>query len=169
MDRAKTQLETKLGIDPITNCVHVAAFIDGVYHYTSCLSSAISTATSKVLAYKVGSSRCIKCTNFQKKDNDDMLSYAESQDWDAHNIQCSAEYSEYANIHLESAVALDILKQAYNRGIVFPTLVVDGDNDTVESLNTSDIHRKRGIDLKIQKIECLSHVMRKMTNTLFNN
>ena len=54
-------------------------------------------------------------------------------------------------------------------GIVFPTLVVDGDNDTVESLNASDIYRKRGIDLKIQKIECLSHVMRKMTNTLFND
>ena len=28
MDRAKTQLEIKLGIDPITNCVHVAASID---------------------------------------------------------------------------------------------------------------------------------------------
>ena len=34
-----------------------------------------------------------------------MLSDAESQNWDAHKIQCPAEYSEYANIHLESAVA----------------------------------------------------------------
>ena len=78
MDRAKTRLETKLGIDPITNCVHVAASIDGVYHSTSCLSSAISTATSEVLAYKVGSSHCIKYTNFQKKDNDNMLSDVEN-------------------------------------------------------------------------------------------
>ena len=169
MDRAKTQLETKLGINPITNCVHVAASIDGVYLSTSCLSSAISTATSKVLAYKMASNHCIRCTNFQKKEDDGILSDAESQDWDAHKIQCSAEYSEYANIHLESAVAHDILEQAYNRGIVFPTLVVDGDNDTVESLNALGIYQKRGIDLKIQKIECLSHVIRKMTNTLFTN
>ena len=72
-----------------------------------------------------------------------MLSDVESKDWGAHKIQCSAEFSEYANIHLESAVDLDILEQAYNRGIVFPTLVVNGDNDTVESLNASDIYRKR--------------------------
>ena len=89
--------------------------------------------------------------------------------WDAHKIQCPAEYSELANIHLESAVAIDTLEQAYNRGIVFPTLVVKGDNDTVGSLNASDIYKKRGIDMEIQKIECLSHVMRTMMNNLFIN
>ena len=33
------------------------------------------------------------------------------------------------------------------------------------NLNASDNYWKRDIDLKIQKIECLSHVMGKMTNT----
>ena len=84
--------------------------------YRRCLSfyilpfSAISTATSKVLAYKVASSRCNKCTNFQKKDDDDMLSDAEIQDWHAHKMQCPAEC---ANIHLEKAVALDIIERAH--------------------------------------------------------
>ena len=86
MDRAKTQLETKLGINPITNCVHVALSIDGVYLSTSCLSSAISTATSKVLAYKVGSNHCIRCDNFQKKEDEGKLSDADNEAWDAHKI-----------------------------------------------------------------------------------
>ena len=124
---------------------------------------------AKYFTYKVAFRGCIECTRYQGKENDDTLSDAESQDWHAHKMQCPAEYSEYANTHLESAVALDIIEQAHDRDIDFPTLVVDGDNDTVESLNASDIFQKRGINLKIQKIECLSHVLRTMTITLFNN
>ena len=82
----------------------------------------------------------------------------------------SSRYPEYANIHLETAVAPELIKQAYERGIVFHTLVCDGDNDAVESLNdTSRIYQKLGIDQNIRKIECLSHVMRAMMSDLIRN
>ena len=62
-----------------------------------------------------------------------------------------------------------MIKQVHERGIVFDTLICDGDNDTVGALNQSDAYQKLDINLKIQKILCLAHVMRNMMKYLFQN
>ena len=86
------------------------------------------------------------------------LSEQDQHDWDTHKPVCQADYSDYATVQLESAIAPELFKQAHERGIVFHTLVCDGDNDTVGSLNDSLVYEKLNIDQKIRKIECHSHV-----------
>ena len=93
----------------------------------------------------------------------------DQHNWDTHKPVCQADYSDYATVQLESAIASELLKQAHERGIVFHTLVCDGDNYTVGSLNDSLVYGKLNIDQKIRKIECLSHVMRNMMNNLMND
>ena len=77
------------------------------------------------------------------------------------------KYDDLENVHLESAAAAELIKQAHERGIVFDTLICDGDNDTVESLNQSGVYQELGINLTIQKILCLAHVMRSMMKYLY--
>ena len=139
--------------------------------YRRCLSLFVllSTTTGKALAYKVVSNSCLTCTRYQNKDEKSTLSEPERQKWNDHLDTCPAEYSEYANIHLETAVAPEVIKQAHERGIVFHTLVCDGDSDAVESLKTSDIYQKLCIIQNIWRIVCLSHVMRAMMNDLIKN
>ena len=57
----------------------------------------------------------------------------------SHSSDCPANHSQ--PIHeVESALSVDLLKQALNRGIIFDGLVSDGDNDTFEKLRTTDIY-----------------------------
>ena len=170
MERATMELKSQFPIDPITNCVYVPASIDGTYNSSACFSSIISTKTGKALAYKVASNSCSTCSLYNNKDENATLTERERDNWDAHMGSCRIEYPDIANIHLETAVAPELIKEAYERGIVFHTLVGDGDNDAVESLNiTSRIYQKLGIDQNIRKIECLSHVMRTMMSNLIRN
>ena len=168
MERATKELKSEIAIDPSTQCVHVSASIDGAYHSSSCFSSIVTTK-GKALAYKVASNSCYICTRYQNKDKKSTLSELERQKWDDHSETCPAEYSEYTNYHLETAVAPELIKQAHERGIVFHTLVSDGDSDAVESLNTSETYLKLGINQNIKRIESLSHVMRAMMNDLIKN
>ena len=170
MERATKQLKSMMGIDPTTKCVHASASLDGAYHFSSCFSSIVSTEIGKVLAYDVISNSCRICTRYENKYNKNSISEIDQEKWDAHKEICPVlEYSQYANIHLESAIAPKLIEHAHKRGIIFPELVCDGDNNAVESLNTSDIYQKLGINMNISKIECLSHVMRTMMNNLIGN
>ena len=169
MERAKKELESRIGIDPITKCVHVSASMDGAYRSSSCFSSAVSTTTGKVLAYKVATNSCCSCTRYRNKEFAGTLSEQDQHNWDTHKPVCQADYSDYATVQPESAIVPEFLKQAYERGIVFHTLVCDGDNDTVGSLNDSLVYGKLNNDQKIREIECLSHVMRNIMNNLVND
>ena len=51
---------------------------------------------------------------------------------------------------------MDLLKQALKRGIIFAGLVSDGDNDTFETLRTTDIYS--GAQSCMMEYECLKHV-----------
>ena len=156
MERAVAELKSSLGLDSTTKRVHASASIDGAYHASSCFSSAVSTQTGKVLAYEIASNGCSICTRYRNKDTKDELLDDDRLKWDDHKKECQAKYTSSSNIHLESAVAPEVIKQAHKRGVVFSTLVCDGDNDTVGSLNKLDIYKKLGIDMNIRKIECLT-------------
>ena len=48
------------------------------------------------------------------------LSEQDQHNWDTHKRVCQADYSDYATVQLESAIATELLKQAYERGFFFP-------------------------------------------------
>ena len=123
-----------------------------------------------MLAYKVAAYSRPTCTKYKNKANIDILSEPDREKWDNHRKTCRLEYPEYGGANLETAVAPELITQAYERGIVFHTLVGDGDDDAIESLSkTSRIYQKLGIDQNIRKIDCLSHVMRAMMSDLIRN
>ena len=68
---------------------------------------------------------------------------------------------------METAVAPELIQQAFHRGIVFHTLVGEGDNNAIESLNKTFCDQL-GIP-EIKKLECLSHVMRTMLTNLIKH
>ena len=168
-ERATMELKSQLPIDPTTNCVHVPASIDGTYSSSACFSSIVAMKTGKALAYKVAAYSCLTCTRYKNKANIDILSEKDLEKLDNHRKTCRLEYPEYSSAHIETAVAPELIKQDYDRGIIFHTLVDDGDNDAIESLNkTSGFYHQLGIQ-KMGKFECLSHVMRTMMNNLIKD
>ena len=44
----------------------------------------------------------------------------------------------------------------------FLALSFDGDNKTIEALKDARVYQQLGEDLKINRLECLSHVARRM-------
>ena len=84
---------------------------------------------------------------------------SESRVWvENHKSLCPAQYSEFASVQLESALALApvVIRQAYDRGIIFAGLVCDGDNKTIEALKDARVYHQLGEDLNINRLECLS-------------
>ena len=167
MERATMELKSQLPIETTTNCVHVPASIDGAYSSSACFSSIVAMKTGKALAYKVAAYSCPTCTRYKNKANIVILSELDREKWDNHRKTCRLEYPEYPSA--ETAVAPELINQAYLRGIIFHTLVGDSDNDAIESLNkTSGFYHQLWIQ-KIRKLECISHVMRTMMSNLIKD
>ena len=53
------------------------------------------------------------------------------------------------------------------RGMIFPEILVNGDNDTIEKLNASNIYNAVNID--IRKKVCVTHLMRSLMNAVYND
>ena len=51
--------------------------------------------------------------------------------------------------------------------MIFPEILVDGDNDTIEKLNASNIYNAVNID--IRKKVCVTHLMRSLMNAVYND
>ena len=50
-----------------------------------------------------------------------------------------AQYSEFASVQLEYMWAPVVVRQAYDRGIIFSGLVCEGDNKTIEALKEAQV------------------------------
>ena len=173
MDKAKRELEEfGTGIDDNTKCVHVIAGYDGTYQSKTssryCFASALSTETKKVLAYDVACNSCSRCISYENKKFANSITEKDLADWDIHKKEeCGITHPNLPSSHLETALAFNIVDQAHKRGIVFSTMVCDGDNNSVEELNKAEVYKKDyGIDTIIEKMECLTHVTRKLMNDL---
>ena len=55
-----------------------------------------------------------------------------------HKPVCSAEYSDFSSVQLESTIAPKVIRDALARGVIFSAIVSDGDN------NTHDVLTKAG-------------------------
>ena len=177
MITAKDQLIALLGTNPETNCVHAIASYDGAYQMRSgkygggfsryCFASAISVDTSKVLSYEVACNSCRTCTEYNNKLRKELITLEEYDIWKkSHKTTCPALYSDLASVHLESAVAPIVVKQAFERGVIFSGLVCDGDNKTDETLRRSRIYQEHGYYHDIGRLECLSHVVKRLKANL---
>ena len=116
MMKAKNGLETILGINPLTNCVHAVVSYDGAYQIRSkkggggyspyCFAAAISVETAKVISYDVACNTCRQCNMYANKLRDHELTEEQHHQWYLeHQSTCPAKYSEYASVHMESLLA----------------------------------------------------------------
>ncbi|KAI6661845.1 hypothetical protein LOD99_9797 [Oopsacas minuta] len=147
MEAAKNELEILHGLNHVSNCVHIVASYDGAYQIRNkksgggfspyCYASALQWAPLR----------------------DNAITTKEHHLWyQSHEKVCTGEFSEYASIHLESQLAPKVVRQAFERGIVFPGIVSDGDNKADLALQEADIYVKNGLEFQIDRLECLSHV-----------
>ena len=117
----------------------------------------ICVDAGRVLAYDICNNLCAKCKAINEKLDSKMITDVEYENWKIyHPSDCPANYSHLPIHKVESALAVDLLKQALNRGIIFAGLVSDGDNDTFEKLRTTDIYG--GVQASMIRYECLKHV-----------
>ena len=179
MNNAKLQLEGIIGLNPTTNCVHTVASYDGAYQMRSgesgggfsryCFASAISVITGKVIAYDVAGNSCRLCVDWENRLRNGDITEQEHHDWkETHDAVCPATFSTLASVHIESAVAPAIVRQALERGVVFTGLVCDGDNKTDETLRKANIYEHLACEnvSEIGRMECLSHVVKRMKTNL---
>ena len=132
-------------------------------------SSAISVDFGKVLSYDVACNSCPGCNEFELKLNKKQVSESDYRVWvENHKSICPAQYSEFASVQLESALATVIVRQAYDRGIINSGLVCEGDSKTTEALKDARIYQQLGQDLEINRSECLGHVVKRMKIILSN-
>ena len=125
--------------------------------------------SSKVLSYDVACNSCPGCNKFELKLNKKQISESDYIIWvENHKSICPAQYFEFASVQLESALAPVVVKQAYDRCIIFSGLVCDGDNETIEALKDARVYQQLGQDLEINRLECLSHVAKRMKINLCN-
>ena len=98
---------------------------------------------------------------------DGELSEEQHDKWFLENQStCNAKYSEYASIHSESLLAPLVVRQAYDRGVIFTGVVSDGDNKTDAALKDAEIYKTLGFDLEIGGLECISNVLKRMNTNL---
>ena len=105
--------------------------IDGAYQMRSgksgggfpryCNGAAISVHTAKVVSYGIASDSCKLCTQYLNKRRDGNISEENYYLWySSRKPRCTANYSQYASVQLESALAPVVVGEALNRGIIWP-------------------------------------------------
>ena len=161
MDNVKQALVKEHSVNSSQDLKIVASF-DGAYPKKGksshlCFASMICVELGRVLAYDICNNLCAKCKAMNEKMDNQTINDAEYDTWKiSHSSDCPANYSLLPIHQVESALAVDLLKQALKRGIIFAGLVSDGDNDTFETLRTTDIYS--GAQSCMMEYECLKHV-----------
>ena len=178
MDNATKELSLMHSTDQTEDLLKTIVSFDGSYQQRPgksgggfsryCFGAAISVETAKVLSYDVACNSCSHCTRHENLFRSKAITEVQIQEWKlTHEPNCSAKYSDYASVQLESALAPSIVQQALQRGIVFSGIVMDGDNKTHEALHIVNPYHHLGID-EIQRFECLSHVCKRLKINLCN-
>ena len=152
MMRAKIELEYIFGTNPLTNSVHAVVSYDGAYQTRSkkgeggysryCFAAAISVENAKVVTYDVVWSNYRQCNMYASNLRNQEITEEQHHEWFLeHQSKCPAKYLEYASVHLESLLAPLVVRQAYDRGIIFTWVVSYEDNKTEAALKYADIYK----------------------------
>ena len=115
--------------------------------------------SGKVLSQDVACNSCPGCHEFELKLNKKQISESDYRIWvEVTNLSPA----QFDSVQLESALAPVVVRQAYDRGIIFSGLVYDGDNKTIEALKEAQVYQQLGQNFEISRLECLSHVAKRM-------
>ena len=110
---------------------------------------------------------CRNCNTYASKLRENEITEEEHHDWYiTHHSKCHAKYSEYASVHLKSLLAPLLVRQACDRGVIFTGIVSEGDNKTDVALKEAKVYANLVFDLEIGRLECLSHVLKRMKTNL---
>ncbi|KAI6654474.1 hypothetical protein LOD99_870 [Oopsacas minuta] len=149
MDAAKNELETLHGLNHVSNCVHIVASYDGAYQIRNkksgggfspyCYASAIAVGTGKVVAYDVACNSCKQCTIYANKLRDNAITTEEHHLW----------YQSHEKNPCWRRKLSDRLLNAADL-----------------ALQESDIYVKNGVEFQIDRLECLSHVCKRLKANL---
>ena len=99
---------------------------------------------------------------FESKFSKNNIEY-NNPDWTQHRDTCLSVHCVIPSAQLVSTLGCEIVEDALDRKMIFPEVLVDGDNDTVEKMNENSVYHSINID--IVKNECITHVMRNMMAT----
>ena len=171
------QLRAMRCVDESCQYVHIVGTFDGAYQQRSgksgggfsryCFASAIAAETGKVLSYGVACNSCALCNTLDNKLRDSELDLEEYQTKMAvHKPLCSAEYSDFSSVQLESAIAPRVIGDALKRGVVFSAIVSDGDNKTHDVLAKAGVYKDLGDAPTIERFECIAHVAKRLKSNL---
>ena len=130
MDKARDELRTFHNTDPTKAYVETVVSFDGAYQMRSgkkgggfsryCFGAAISVHTAKVVAYGIACNSCSKCTEKRNANRAGTLSEEAYLEWKSiHEPICTAQYTQYASVQLESVLAPAVVTKALERGVVF--------------------------------------------------
>lgn len=175
MDKAKYELCDIHGVNR-DDRVEVIASYDGAYQQRSgksgggfsryCFASCIAVETGKVLSYGVACNSCSSCNKHENLLREDTISLEEFDKWkESHLPHCPAKFINLASVHLESAIAPQVVCDALDRGIIFTGIVSDGNNKIHETLEKSGVYKI--LDRHIDRLECLSHVCKRLKSNLY--
>ena len=177
MDMAVHQLRALHLVDSTSQYVELIGTFDGAYQQRSgkseggfsryCFASAISAETGKVLSYGVACNSCPHCNTIDNKLRDSLITPEEHETkMSLHKPECSAEYSDYSSVQLESAIAPKVIRDALERGVLFSAIVSDGDNKTHDVLAKAGIYDNIHNAPTIQRFECIPHVAKRLKTNL---
>ena len=159
MDNAKQALAKEHDVNFPHDYVEIMASFDGAYpkkgkNSNLCFASMIDVDSARVRVYDVGNNSCTRCRGMDDKLKKFETTKEEYDNWKkSHSNTCPANYPNLPINQVESALAVALLEQSLNCGIVIAGLVCDGD-DTFKELNAQT--------QTIKEYECLVHVQRQI-------
>ena len=177
MTMAVNQLRAIHSVDASCRYVEVVGTFDGAYEQHSgksgggffryCFAAAIAAETGKVLAYGVACNSCAFCSALDNKLRDSEIdSEVYATRMAVHKPLCSAEYSEFSSVQLESAIAPKVIGNALARGVIFSSIVSDGDNKTHDVLEKAAVYQNIRDAPTIERFECIAHVAKRTKTNL---
>ena len=127
MNEAVEQMKSREGVS-FDEKVHATVSYDGGYQKRGCkfgggfarygFVAAIDIVSGKVVSFDVACNSCPKCSElrhlFRKKE---LTSENYNLALEKHHKNCPANYRDFTSVSLESEIAPDIVRQAYERGV----------------------------------------------------
>ena len=84
----------------------------------------------------MASNICKQCANFQSQFEEEKSSQ-DDVEWNNHKGNCQTSHHGSASSDFVCELACDIVREAFSRGMIFPEILVGGDNNTIKKLNAS--------------------------------
>ena len=165
MQRARKEVRVYYGATSDEEVVDALVSVDGTWQKRGFSSLygivyVIEYNTGKVLDYKVFSKFCKVCSAWEKRKKDD-----EFEQWKHHHqANCDINFDGSAGA-MEPAGILELFKRSLDYKIRYTSYISDGDTKSFAILSAEEPY---GSDHKIEKMDCVGHVQKRLGTALRN-